>query len=312
MRKLISIVLLIFIYTTQYAQNVGIGISNPTHPLTVAANSNKGILQKDGTLEVGFFTNTNTSAYMQTFTNHPLYFTTNNGPARLAVATNGNVGVGTTSPVTTFHVAGSSSLMGLTGISTTSPTAGLDINSSLRIRSTNPVIGAELTSADANGNAEWARPYAFKARGGFDGQPNIIENSTWTKVFFNQTLPYNIGLSFEPINSQMVAPVKGVYHFDAQVHWDEKFFESGIRLVLNRNGSISTIAENFHSLSTVQTGEILIFKKPNQVSTEILLEAGDIVYVEAFVFLHSSSGSNTTINAANALTYFNGHRAVRN
>lgn len=203
-----------------------------------------------------------------------MHLGTNNGLARLTVAISGNIGIGHINPLTLLHVNSVSSFMNNVDINTTSATAGLDIHSTFICRNSNPVTGAELTSIDANGSAGWVRPNDFKTRDSIDGQPNFIENLTWTKVFFNQSLPYNIGLSYEPINAQMVAPVSGVYHFDAQIHWDEKYFESGIRLVLNRNEYISLIAENFDSLCNVQTGDILIFKKPNQLSTEILCEFG--------------------------------------
>ncbi|MEZ4903589.1 MAG: hypothetical protein R2822_18425 [Spirosomataceae bacterium] len=50
---------------------------------------------------------------------------------------------------------------GNTGIGTTTPTAKLDVNGSVRIRSSFPKKGSVLTSDDGNGNAFLGRPSGF-------------------------------------------------------------------------------------------------------------------------------------------------------
>ncbi|HEY0039332.1 MAG TPA: hypothetical protein VGB71_01650, partial [Flavisolibacter sp.] len=68
------------------AQNVGIGTNIPNHPLTVAADgSYKGIAQKNGSVEIGFWTSPS-GAFMQTWSPHDLNFATNNGATRLTIA----------------------------------------------------------------------------------------------------------------------------------------------------------------------------------------------------------------------------------
>lgn len=113
------------------AQNVGIGTLTPAYPLTVVAQSNKGIVQKNETVEIGFFTSAN-GAYLQTWSNHNLNFATNNGLAQMTITTTGNVGIGTAVP-----------------------TARLDVAGGIRIRGGNPVAGYVLTATDNLGNAEW-------------------------------------------------------------------------------------------------------------------------------------------------------------
>jgi hypothetical protein len=127
--SILSAALLLSIVT--FCQNVGIGTSTPTYPLTVVAQNARGIAQKSGDVEIGFFTST-TSAFIQTWSNHNLNFATNNASAQMTLSTAGNLGIGTSTP-----------------------TARLDVNGQIRIRGGNPQPGFVLTATDANGNAEW-------------------------------------------------------------------------------------------------------------------------------------------------------------
>lgn len=87
------------------AQNVGINTSTPGYPLTVQSTS-IGISQEtaDGTVKVGFYTNNSLGAYLQTHTLNDLNFSTNNGLPQMVLKTNGNVGIGLTSPNATLSV----------------------------------------------------------------------------------------------------------------------------------------------------------------------------------------------------------------
>lgn len=134
MKSVTTIALLIICIGFTHAQNVGIGTNTPAYPLTVISQNNKGIVQKSGDVEVGFFTNA-AGAFLQTWSAHPLYLSTSNGAAHLSILTNGSVGIGTGNPTTK-----------------------LDINGLVRIRGGNPVAGDVLTSLDASGNAEWMTP----------------------------------------------------------------------------------------------------------------------------------------------------------
>ena len=122
------------------AQYVGIGTTTPQYTLTVkdtnSVSSNQGFAQisNNGQVAVGTYVD-NSSAYIQTHTNHDLHFATNNGAADLTLQKlTGNFGIGTVNPQATLHVAGT-----------------------LLLDDGNQGNGKVLTS-DANGNATWQTP----------------------------------------------------------------------------------------------------------------------------------------------------------
>ncbi len=103
MKKTFTTIICFSLFVAVAAQNVGIGTNIPNYPLTVISNgSNAGIVQKSGDVEVGFYTNS-TAAYLQTWSSHPLHFSTNNGSAVMTINA-GNVGIGTTNPVNKLQV----------------------------------------------------------------------------------------------------------------------------------------------------------------------------------------------------------------
>lgn len=122
MRKMIRMTTgILFIMMTGFcqAQNVGINTSTPNHSFTVVS-SGDGIVSKNGTVEVGTYVNSS-SAYLQTYSNTPLYFSTNNGSTQLSLLTNGNFGVGVQSPNYKLDVSGTTHITG-------DITAGSDID----------------------------------------------------------------------------------------------------------------------------------------------------------------------------------------
>lgn len=113
-------------------QNVGLGVPSSAYPLTVGAVVNKGIVQKDGAVELGFYTSV-ASAYLQTWSNHAMYFRANGlGPVQMVLSTTGNLGIGTLSPG-----------------------QDVDVDGTIRMRGGNPALNRILTATDANGNTEW-------------------------------------------------------------------------------------------------------------------------------------------------------------
>lgn len=193
---------------------------------------------------------------------------------------------------------------GNTGFGTLAPTATLDLNGTLRIRDNNAKIGSIFTSGDASGNGEWQGPVAFKAQGSIDGSSTSIPGSTWTKVLFNATTQYNAGFLYQPLASQFVAPVRGIYHFGAQTTWLNRRYSVGIGLAGTRNGvSIANlpyyIYENGRGL---YKGNYYNSFKANieDFDADIKLEAGDTIWL----IVYRASGDDLSGDATK--TWFTG------
>jgi len=204
------------------------------------------------------------------------------------------------------------------GIGTSSPTSKLDINGNLRLRSNSPVKGSILTSVDNNGNAVWANPESFKAGGTIDGVPLIIDNITWTKVFFNQSMIYNFGNGYLPSVSEFSVLVKGLYHFKTAVTFLERADKHSIRIRLRRNGITTTIGEKYHqgfmyhqNFFGNQTGSCN-FDEPATLSVQADLLPGDRIWVEAYIQIYANGGSTTNISEVSNLTWFSGSIIARN
>lgn len=201
---------------------------------------------------------------------------------------------------------------GNTGIGTQAPTALLDVNGNVRIRGSAPKKGSVLTSIDANGNAEWKETVAFKASGRNTTTLDNFPLNTWTQFFFETITEYNIGFAYSPTASQLNVVEDGIYHFNSQIQMSGYGDYMGIRLQLNRGGTITTIGENikYYNLENPPTLTDVVFVDAVAINTDVKLLAGDIVYVE-FVFNTSYSNNPFPISSSNDRTFFNGHLIAR-
>lgn len=89
--------------------NVGVGTTTPQQKLSIATNTNNyGLTQSDGTVIVGTYVGSGAGVplggFYGTKTAHPLYFFTADGNPSQTILTNGNVGIGTTSPMDKLHI----------------------------------------------------------------------------------------------------------------------------------------------------------------------------------------------------------------
>jgi hypothetical protein len=204
---------------------------------------------------------------------------------------------------------------GYTGIGTSAPTAKLDVNGSLRLRSGTPMAGSVLTSIDASGNAVWKEDrVAFKAYGMSSGR-NVIADYTSVRVHFGGK-KFDLGNDYNLLaanatpdgnSSAFTVPVQGVYHFDLNVHIDplgisQDIEAASITLILKRNGVESTLAQQkaariFQEVGGAEVPDGGLFS----LSTTEYLQAGDKVFVTVF----HNTGTTATIDYGE-LTWFSG------
>jgi len=249
--------------------NVGIGIALPeaklhvvkgnaaattAHPNAVALleSSDHGYLQflNPATKEGGImFGNPNGTSQGGIYYNNPA------NPEGLDFRTNGN------------NVRMTIDNAGNTGIGTADPTAKLDVNGSIRVRSNSPVAGAVLRSTDNLGNITWMKPAAFRVAGLYGNTTQRVNGGLWTKILFSASPEYNEGLHYQPLASNFVAPSNGIYHFDLSLVKAGGGLNHNLRIEAYRGGVYYTLAMT-HSV-----------EDNLQISTDVKLQAGDEIFV---------------------------------
>jgi hypothetical protein len=272
----------LMVHFTGYSQqNVGIGTSTPTYPLTVISTLGKGIVQKSTDVEVGFYTATN-QAYIQTWSNHALQFSTNNGPTQMTLSTQGYLGIGNITPTST-----------------------LDINGVLRMRGGTPGAGKVLTS-DANGLASW-QPLAnnIKATKATLGANQALTNGTFFTLSLKDNNPGGFAdlAGFDNSNNYftVTASTAGTYLVTGQVTWEiansytgEKDFGLELRNGFNTLATSRMISEYISTFN--QTTE-----RSQEISTVLKLSAGQQISLLAM----QRTGFSQNILAGEQLTYLN-------
>jgi hypothetical protein len=201
---------------------------------------------------------------------------------------------------------------GFVGIGTTTPTANLDINGNMRLRSSNPKIGSVLTSNDVNGNAEWKEAIAFKAVGRNTDILNSISLNTWTKMYFKTVAEYNLGLTYSGPNSEYVVPENGIYTFNVRQELLTNADRSMIRLQRKRGVQITTLAESTLGRDRVNDGSSTPVKSWGEhiITVDAKLETGDIIYVELY-YANSEPFGTFPYSLLDRNSYFSGHLIAR-
>jgi hypothetical protein len=123
------------------AGNVGIGTTTPTAKLSVTGNGTGSILMGDATISNhasislnGTLSNpsynfsssvSDTNLYINRPTGSGIQFRENNGTPQMIIATGGNVGIGTTTPISLFHISGTTAATATLETTTANKTASL-------------------------------------------------------------------------------------------------------------------------------------------------------------------------------------------
>jgi hypothetical protein len=210
-----------------------------------------------------------------------------------------------------------------TGIYTSSISGlALNVNGNLKIAggTTSPGAGKVLTS-DATGNATWQSINQPPPKVGFRvygisnfetaGTPNNeMPYASWKKVEF-QTESYDTHSAIIPTGSstatsaksKFTVPITGVYHFDLVVTPEENILisniEHNLRLQLNRNGSVSGLAE----VNTMPEG---VGAEALHISIDLHLLADDEIWAEFYQISYASLTS-IDLETSGMKAYFNGH-----
>jgi hypothetical protein len=135
---------------------VGINTSSPATQLEVIAQ-NSGIRHTYSGCSVETYNNGNVG-FIQTYTNHPLGFTTNNGSLQAMLSTNGYFGIGSNiTPSSPLHVySNSNTSPANNGISCENTTNSANNNSIILTRVAGSAAGNPYVSFDVSGVAGWS------------------------------------------------------------------------------------------------------------------------------------------------------------
>ncbi|NIJ51492.1 C1q-like domain-containing protein [Dyadobacter arcticus] len=168
-----------------------------------------------------------------------------------------------------------------------------------------PAAGKVLTS-DASGNATWQGAVAFSATGVVGGGSQKIAKDAQSRVAFAKE-QYDLGGNYNVSNgsphSTFIAPVNGIYHFNASITWIEISLDSyisSLRFIRKRGNDEVNLSET--SLSNQDGVNSLI------LSIDCQLQQGDQIYVEVIQNTYDYMDLSTDDSAS----HFSGRLVVKN
>jgi len=175
---------------------------------------------------------------------------------------------------------------GNVGIGQINPSETLEVNGTAKVTTLKFSDGTTQTTA-ASGSS--STPSAFRV---FKTSTQSIPNTT-VKTITWDSADFDLGSDFELSNNRFIAPVDGVYHFDALSHWASGTGSGKLQIQLKINNGLEY---DIHcpAATTVQICS---------VSALLKLSAGDPVTVD----VHQTTGSPIDLNSAKHNTYFTGH-----
>ena len=192
--------------------------------------------------------------------------------------------------------------IGYIGIQTETPTANLDINGSLRIRTGVPAAGKILTS-DASGNATWVAP-VVDPKVGF--LAHLTANSSYTGTFYPTTFTeiFDDGGNFNPTTGEFTIPVDGVYHFDFHAAWSGA--QTGTTYVYTaRFSRLNTQNQQFLGQSTLSAPGVNTYITTLDTQLTYKFNAGERVVVDMG---YNGSGLSAVGGTGYDVSSFSGYR----
>lgn len=188
---------------------------------------------------------------------------------RMIINHDGNVGIGTNTPLERLQVVGNIRASSLAG------------------------TGNKQLYSDTDGTIKFSNQVAFAVHNLVGIGDISVADQTYLTVPFTSK-DYDFGGNFNTSTYQFTAPVKGIYHFDVQVSWVTATNSVGnFYLQLEKNGSYMTVYG-----TPLISGQFA----SNTVSTDIDLEIGDVV--KAVVY--QDSGATQKLQGFNRLSRFSG------
>ncbi|WP_143092781.1 hypothetical protein [Arsenicibacter rosenii] len=261
---------------------IGIGTDAPVNPLTIRYSGN-GFAQisENGAVSLGTYVS-NTSAYIQTNSNHPLRFATNNANAQMTLATNGFVGIGNLTPAYPLSFSNS-------------------VGDKISLWSTNPALA---TAPHYGLGIQGARFQLFAPTAtdnivfGIGNSGDFTENVRFTgdgKVGIGSVSPGLGGLVVDKkvgaVNAVFGANTSGIA---IETNWPGIGFNSYF------NNGRKAITPGFGALIGQDpiSGRMYIMNSPVSIATA----NGDMATVERISILPNGNVGLGTINPASALT----------
>lgn len=233
---------------------------------------------------------------------------------------------GTTGDATGVYGFNSGTGTGVFANSTNNSGLALRVNGNLRIAggNTTPSNGAVLTS-DANGNAVWKNKNIGFTVSGLPNSnyTNVISfpaNSTRTVHLPSEEFDYGnsyavyAGSSPSFGNSVFVAPISGVYHFDAILgilSSDNSSEIFNVKMVIKITRVVNSVGTTIYGASTEFSSGMRSLKRMGEarISKDIRLVSGDLVQLE---IINSNSVAYQINGFADTAPHFGCHLVFEN
>lgn len=188
---------------------------------------------------------------------------------------------------------------GIAGNFSSNNGVALRTSGKVEINNTGQTAGKVLMT-DASGHARWEGGVAFSAFNNA-GPSMTIPNATETVVSFDNE-EYDLGNDFTVSSSfinpsTFIAPVDGIYHFDAIVGWEGFNANGSTMLHLKKNGT------TFYSVTQIAHG----INHSAQLSIDVRLPPGTKVTLA----VSQVSGQTQFVRTANTVTRFTGRFVSR-